>query len=88
MSGRRLSAPGFQPSDVYDCILANLDPTLTRRPAAVSVDEVLEWADFPLGTAEVAAIRGVRIDQAEQELVESGMRRVSAGTSDYWSPSD
>lgn len=86
--GRRLSAPGFQPSEVYDCVIANLDPTLTRRPAATRVEEVLEWADFPLATAEVAAIRGVKTAQAEQKLIESGAQRAPGGTSHYWSLTD
>src|SRR5258707_3636644 len=30
--GRRLEAGGFQPVEAYDVLLANLDPTLERRP--------------------------------------------------------
>ena len=32
--GRRLEAGGFQPVEVYDALIANLDPTLERRGAA------------------------------------------------------
>ena len=54
--GSRLEAGGFQPFEAYDLVLANLDPTLERRPAPTSALEAL--AAFPEGltTAEVAAV--------------------------------
>ena len=39
--GRRLEAGGFQPLEAYDVCLANLDPTLARRPPATDVAELL-----------------------------------------------
>jgi hypothetical protein len=53
---RRLVAGGFQSLMAYDVLLANLDPTLERRPAPADVTEVL--AAFPDGltSAEVAEV--------------------------------
>jgi hypothetical protein len=67
--------PGFQPVEVYEAAIANLAPELERRPAPESADEVLAWADEPLATAEVAAIRGVSIEDAEAELAAVGSAR-------------
>ncbi len=54
--GRTIEAGGFQPVEAYDLAIANLDPTLRRRPEATDVAEVLaEFADG-VTTAEVAAV--------------------------------
>ena len=39
--GRRLEAGGYQPVEAYDVVIANLDPTLERRPPAEDVTELL-----------------------------------------------
>jgi protein-disulfide isomerase-like protein with CxxC motif len=54
--GRSFEVGGFQPFEAYDTALANLDPSLTRRPAPADVVEAL--AEFPEGltTAEVASV--------------------------------
>ena len=54
--GRTLEAGGFQSTEAYDVLIANLDTTLRRRAPAEDVAEVL--AAFPDGvtTAEVAAV--------------------------------
>lgn len=54
--GRSFEVGGFQPFEAYDTALANLDPTLTRRPAPADVVEAL--AEFPEGltTAELASV--------------------------------
>jgi predicted DsbA family dithiol-disulfide isomerase len=54
--GRSYEVGGFQPFEAYDTALANLDPTLTRRPAPADVVEAL--AEFPEGltTAELASV--------------------------------
>jgi 2-hydroxychromene-2-carboxylate isomerase len=54
--GGRFEVGGFQPFEAYDTGLANLDPTLRRRPAPESVLEAL--AEFPEGltTAELASV--------------------------------
>jgi predicted DsbA family dithiol-disulfide isomerase len=64
----RFDVPGFQPVEVYEAAIANLAPELERRALAESAEQVLEWAGEPLAAAEVAAIRGVSIAQAEAEL--------------------
>jgi hypothetical protein len=54
--GRSFEVGGFQPFEAYDTALANLDPSLRRRPAPEDVVEAL--ADFPEGltTAELASV--------------------------------
>jgi protein-disulfide isomerase-like protein with CxxC motif len=54
--GRRLEAGGFQPIEAYDVVVANLDPTLTRRPPAEDPVDVLRAFPYPLATAEVASV--------------------------------
>ena len=74
-NGRRLEAGGFQPVEVYDVVVANLDPTLERREPPESARDVLVALPHPLTTQEVAAVlcRGNDApdpDAAEAELVE------------------
>jgi 2-hydroxychromene-2-carboxylate isomerase len=91
--GRVLDAGGFQPVEVYDACLANLEPTLARR--AVPEDPVEPLVDFPDGltTAEVAAIMTPRNapvdrDRAERALVgalgEGRVRRRALGDDALW----
>jgi 2-hydroxychromene-2-carboxylate isomerase len=54
--GQRLEAGGFQPIEAYDVVIANLDPTLERRPPADDPVEVLNAFPFALTTVEVAAV--------------------------------
>ena len=54
--GRSLEAGGFQPIEAYDVVVANLDPTLTRRPPPEDPVDVLAAFGYPLATAEVAAV--------------------------------
>ncbi|MCW3032666.1 MAG: hypothetical protein JWM60_1011 [Solirubrobacterales bacterium] len=54
--GRRLEAGGFQTLDVYDVLVANLDPTLERQPPAQDALAVLRRFPDGLVTQEVAAI--------------------------------
>ena len=63
-----LSAPGFQPAASYEVAIANLAPTLTRRPDPRDVSEVLQWAGEPLATAEVAAVCGIDLEEAREQL--------------------
>jgi len=91
--GQRLEAGGFQTMEAYDVLLANLDPTLSRRPAPSDPLEALEAAPFGLATAEVAEImrtsphpadRG----DAEEALIEAAARgdvlRVPTGDDAIW----
>jgi predicted DsbA family dithiol-disulfide isomerase len=63
-----LSAPGFQPAASYEVAIANLAPSLTRRPDPGDVTEVLQWAGEPLATAEVAAVCGIDREEAREQL--------------------
>ena len=54
--GRRLEAGGYQPVEAYDAAIANLDPTLGRRPPAEDVTELLAAFPYALTTREVAAV--------------------------------
>jgi predicted DsbA family dithiol-disulfide isomerase len=67
-NGASLSAPGFQPAASYEVAIANLAPSLTRRPDPSEVTEVLQWAGEPLATAEVAAVCGIDREDARQQL--------------------
>lgn len=51
-----LEAGGFQPTEAYDVVLANLDPTLERRPAPDGPLPALEDEPYGLVTGEVAEI--------------------------------
>jgi predicted DsbA family dithiol-disulfide isomerase len=63
-------APGFQPLESYEVLLANLDPALERREDPGSVEEVLAWAGVPLATAEVAMVCGLDREEARERLRE------------------
>lgn len=93
---RWLEVGGFQPFESYDTALANLDPSLERRPAPErAADAVLA---FPIGltTAEVASImRGSDLQDAdlpaaEQELIaavaEGELACTPAGSDALWQP--
>jgi protein-disulfide isomerase-like protein with CxxC motif len=54
--GRRLEAGGSQPLAVYDAMVANLDPTLERRPQAATALEAVDAFAHGLTTREVALI--------------------------------
>jgi DSBA-like thioredoxin domain len=54
--GRRLEAGGFQPVEAYDVLIANLDPTLSRRQPPEDPAELLAFFEFGLSTQEVAAL--------------------------------
>jgi 2-hydroxychromene-2-carboxylate isomerase len=52
--GRRLEAGGYQPLAAYDVIVANLDPTLSCRPAPDDPAEILAELPYGLTTREIA----------------------------------
>jgi predicted DsbA family dithiol-disulfide isomerase len=54
--GQRLVAGGFQPVDAYDVLVANLDPTLDRRPEPEDPAPLLDHFRDGLTTQEVAAL--------------------------------
>ena len=73
--GRRLEAGGFQPIEAYDVLVANLDPTLDRRPAPEDPVEAVEAFPDGLVTAEVAAIMTSGNDAHDIEAAEDGAHR-------------
>jgi predicted DsbA family dithiol-disulfide isomerase len=82
--GRRIDSPGFQPVEVYEAAIANLEPELPRRDAPESVEEVLEWAQVPLATVEVAAVMGIEPAEARAELARVASE-TPVGPDGYWS---
>jgi 2-hydroxychromene-2-carboxylate isomerase len=93
--GRRLEAGGFQPVEAYDVIVANLDPTLDRRPAPDDPLEAIEAFPDGLVTAEVAAIMTSGNDAPDFEaaelaliehVAEGRIRRTTLGSSALWQP--
>jgi protein-disulfide isomerase-like protein with CxxC motif len=92
--GARLEAGGFQPAEAYDVVIANLDPTLDRRPPAIDPLDVLAEFPYPLATAEVAAVMTEHLGvpdlaAAEAALIaatgEGRAARVPAGDDALWS---
>jgi hypothetical protein len=83
---RRVVMVGFQPFAVYEVAMANVAPSLERRPAPGSVDEVLAWATYPLATAEVAELMGVGLAEAREQLQHAGAEFAAAAGDGYWSP--
>jgi 2-hydroxychromene-2-carboxylate isomerase len=79
------TAPGFQPIESYEVLLANLAPGLERRAEPEDAAEVLRWAGTPLATAEVALLLGVDRDAAREQLVQAGAQERPAGLDAYWS---
>jgi protein-disulfide isomerase-like protein with CxxC motif len=91
--GARLEAGGFQPTEAYDVIIANLDPTLERRPPAIDPLDVLAEFPYPLATAEVAAAMAEHlavpdVPAAEAALIaaagEGRALRLPAGDDALW----
>jgi 2-hydroxychromene-2-carboxylate isomerase len=78
-----LAVPGFNPYEVYEIAVADRAPGLARRPSPARVRELLEWAPEPLATAEVAAVMGLPLDQAREEL-RAVAAAEPAGRDAYW----
>ncbi len=81
---RRVVVAGFQPFAVYEVAVANVAPDIERRDAPETVAEVLAWAPYALATAEVAALRGIKIDEARGELERAGASFEPKATDGYW----
>jgi 2-hydroxychromene-2-carboxylate isomerase len=71
--GRRLEAGGFQPLEAYDVVIANLDPTLERRPPADDPTEVLNAFPYALTTAEVAAVMAEHLAVPDLRAAEAAL---------------
>jgi predicted DsbA family dithiol-disulfide isomerase len=82
----RMVTVGFQPFAVYEMAMANVAPDVERQPPPETVEQILEWAPYPLATAEVAALRDIGLDDARRELEQSGASLEPAAGDGYWSP--
>jgi protein-disulfide isomerase-like protein with CxxC motif len=91
--GRRLEAGGFQSSEAYDVLVANLDTTLAREAPPESPIDALQRFPGGLVTQEVAAIMAqnneapdrVAAERALIELVGAGeARRTPLGDDALW----
>jgi 2-hydroxychromene-2-carboxylate isomerase len=71
--GRRLEAGGFQPVEAYDVLIANLDPTLTRREPPDDPALLLAYFKFGLTTQEVAALMASGNDAPDRTGAEARM---------------
>jgi 2-hydroxychromene-2-carboxylate isomerase len=76
--GQRWEAGGFQPMEAYDVLIANIDPTLTRRPAPSDPLEALEEAPNGLATAEVAEIMRTSPHPADRSAAEDALIEAAA----------
>jgi 2-hydroxychromene-2-carboxylate isomerase len=93
--GLRLVAGGFQPVQAYDVLVANLDPTLHRKPPPETPEPLLERFPGGLTTPEVAALLASGNDPPNQvgaeaallELVAAGKAsREPVGDGALWRP--
>jgi 2-hydroxychromene-2-carboxylate isomerase len=71
--GRMLEAGGFQPVEAYDVCIANLDPTLTRRPPAADPVEALGAFPYALTTREVAGLLAQHLTDADDDAAEEAL---------------
>jgi predicted DsbA family dithiol-disulfide isomerase len=62
------SVPGFQNLLAYESGIANAAPGIVRAAPALDPLDVLEWADWPLATVEIARVMGVSDAVAEHAL--------------------
>jgi 2-hydroxychromene-2-carboxylate isomerase len=84
-AGATFVLPGFNPIEAYEAAIANLAPGLERRPVPSGVGELLDWAPYPLATAEVIAISGLDAVTARAALARAG-EPIAAGADFYWRP--
>jgi hypothetical protein len=81
--GGMIVVPGFQPFEAYEVAVANLAPELERRPAPDDVGELLDWAPYPLATAEVMAITGLDANAASAALARIA-EPIPSGADFFW----
>ncbi|MFL5827331.1 MAG: DsbA family protein [Thermoleophilaceae bacterium] len=79
-AGQTLIAGGWQPLSAYDVLIANLDPSLSRRPPALDPLDALSEFPYALTTREIATLMAERDDEpndtaAGEELVRLAARR-------------
>ncbi|HKZ12512.1 MAG TPA: hypothetical protein VJL81_01570 [Solirubrobacterales bacterium] len=93
---RWLEVGGFQPFESYDNALANLDPSLERRPAPERAADAVLTYPIGLTTAEIASImrpsdlEDADLPAAEQELIaavaDGELVVTPAGSDALWRP--
>lgn len=71
--GRSLEVGGFQPLEAYDTALANLDPTLERRPPAQDPVDVLRALPYAPVTREVAACMTSNLGELDEDAAEHAL---------------
>jgi 2-hydroxychromene-2-carboxylate isomerase len=76
--GRRLEAGGYQPLEAYDVCIANLDPTLERRPPAEDVVDALRSFPYALTTREVAAVIAPHLTEPDDAAAEDQLIAAAA----------
>ncbi len=87
--GQRLIAGGFQPVEAYDILVANLDPTLERRPPPETPTDLLAYFSDGLTTQEVAALMCEGNDPPDRAGAEAALLEgVAAGEIDRQSLGD
>jgi hypothetical protein len=72
-NGNALTAGGFQPVEAYDVVIANLAPTLERRPPPETPAPLLEHFDDGLTTQEVAALMTHGNDAPDRRAAEAAL---------------
>jgi 2-hydroxychromene-2-carboxylate isomerase len=77
-NGLSLMAGGFQPVEAYDALVANLDPTLERRPPPDTPAPLLEHFTDGLTTQEVAALMTRGNDAPDRRAAETALLELVA----------
>jgi hypothetical protein len=77
-NGTQLVAGGFQPVEAYDVLVANLDPTLERRPPPETPEPLLEYFEDGLTTQEVAALMTHGNDAPDRASAEAALLELLA----------
>jgi predicted DsbA family dithiol-disulfide isomerase len=83
-----LVAPGFQPVEVYEALIANAAPELERRGKPSSVEELLAWVPWPPATQEVAAVLEIDAEAARTQLEAAGAVAEPLGPDAFWRAAD
>jgi predicted DsbA family dithiol-disulfide isomerase len=79
-NGTKLVAGGFQPVEAYDVLVANLDPTVERKPPPETPAPLLESFAGGLTTQEVAALMTHGNDAPDRRAAETALiELVAAG---------
>jgi predicted DsbA family dithiol-disulfide isomerase len=76
--GTSLVAGGFQPVEVYDVLVANLDPTLHREPPPEDPAPLLERFPDGLTTQEVAALMAGNNEKPDRATAEAALLQLVA----------